>query len=265
MATYKTSGIIISRKDFSEADRIVTVFTRDHGKIKLLAKGIRKVRSRIGGRLEPFILAHLMVATGRSFDLVIGCEIIESFPKIRRSLQKTSHAYLLAETIDKLTVEHESTPKIFNLFHQCLQYIEKHGANDLLVIYFDFHLAQLIGFMPEIGLCVHCHQLVKSGQNYFSILSGGLICQKCQPTNQSVIAISDYQIKLARILIENEITILPRLTVKRHEEPRLLAELLNRYLQQIMEKEILSQKIINQIRSKSLIHRGSKGKNGSKI
>lgn len=115
MRTYKTEGIILKRTNFGEADRILTVFTKHFGKIKVLAKGIRKPTSKKGGNLELFNWVRIFVATGRNLDLVTEAEIVKSFRPWRKDLKKVALAYHFCELIERLTAENVKSRPIFNL------------------------------------------------------------------------------------------------------------------------------------------------------
>ncbi len=87
MASYKTRAISLRTAPFAEADKLVTLFTRDHGRIRAIAKGARRVPSRLGGRVEPFTYAEYFIAKGRSLDIISQCEVIETFQRLRESPQ----------------------------------------------------------------------------------------------------------------------------------------------------------------------------------
>src|SRR3990167_2736637 len=97
MPSYKTRGIIIKRSNFSEADRLVTIFSKDRGKIRAIAKGVRRPLSKLGGHIELFCLTNFVIAEGRNLDIISGAEIEKCFFDIRSGLDKTSTAFYLGE------------------------------------------------------------------------------------------------------------------------------------------------------------------------
>src|SRR5688572_30112212 len=117
---YPTSAIALKRMDYGEADRIITVFTPEYGKFRLLAKGVRRSTSRMSGHLELFSHAHLMVAKGRDLDLATQASTVETFREVREDLVKTSQAYHMAELIDSLLEDRDVHTDLFYLFRDAL-------------------------------------------------------------------------------------------------------------------------------------------------
>ena len=112
---YKTQGIIIKKTDLAEADRLLTVYTKDFGKILVKAKAVKKSQAKLKGHLELFLCSHLMLAQGKSVDIITSAETIESFPCLRRGLNPLAAAYYLSELIDKLIVGPEKDKEIWDL------------------------------------------------------------------------------------------------------------------------------------------------------
>jgi DNA repair protein RecO (recombination protein O) len=102
---YRSEAIVLKRRDYGEADRLLTVFTPNHGKLVLLGKGVRKTHSRKAGHVELFTLSTLLIAKARTWDLVTQAETIETYLPLRGSLLRTSYAYYVAELLDGFTQE----------------------------------------------------------------------------------------------------------------------------------------------------------------
>lgn len=113
MRNYKTEGIIIKRINYKEADKILTVFTKELGKITVLAKGVRKLTSRKKGSLELYNRCNLYVARGKTFDIVTETEILDFFPQNKISFEKLGRIYYLTEVIDRLVPEKVPEAKIY--------------------------------------------------------------------------------------------------------------------------------------------------------
>lgn len=118
--SYKTEAIVIKRTDFAEADKIITVFSKHYGKIRFLAKGIRKISSRRAAALEPFNQVILFLAKGRNLDIVTEAKILNSFAQLRNNLKKVGLAFHFCELVDRLCAEEEPNPKVFALLKQSL-------------------------------------------------------------------------------------------------------------------------------------------------
>ena len=174
---YRTDAIIMRRADFGEADRLLTVFSPEFGKLRLLAKGVRKTTSRKAGHVELFMLTNMLVARGRTWDIVSQAEIIEAYRELREDLDKTSHAYYLAELVDRFTEEQDPNAPIFELLALTLAHIN-HADDPFVVLrYFELHLLGLTGYQPQLHFCVVCNEpLEPVDNNYFLSADGGTLC-----------------------------------------------------------------------------------------
>ena len=113
MRSFKTVGIVLKRSNFAEADKIVTVFSKERGKIKVLAKGVRRIKSRRAPHLELFNQVELVLHAGKTFDTITEAKIINDFSKLKLKLKLTGYLFYLAEVIDKILPEHQPHPEIF--------------------------------------------------------------------------------------------------------------------------------------------------------
>lgn len=121
---YKTQSIIIKKTDLAQADRLLTIYTKDFGKIKVLARAVKKSQAKLKGHLELFIHSHLMLAPGRNLDIITSAETIENFPSLRCNLPSLATAYYFTELIDKLIVAPEQDEKIWRLLLSTFQNTE---------------------------------------------------------------------------------------------------------------------------------------------
>lgn len=143
MRSYKTEGIILKRSNFGEADRILTVFTKRHGKIKIIAKGVRRITSRRGPNVELFNLVILFVHRGRTFDILTEAQVVDTFQRIRKNLELIGLAYYVCELIDGLCAEHQPHPKVFDLLVKTLEELDLG-----LITKFETTLLLELGFLP---------------------------------------------------------------------------------------------------------------------
>lgn len=125
MAAYKTKAISLKTAPFAEADKLVTIFSRDYGKIKAIAKGARRVPSRFGGRVETFTYADYFVAKGRSLDIVSQCQVIETFQKVREDSQALPAGLYILKLVDSGTMEGQRHPELFDLLLDSLFRLKK--------------------------------------------------------------------------------------------------------------------------------------------
>ncbi|MCL5407732.1 MAG: DNA repair protein RecO [Patescibacteria group bacterium] len=239
MASYKTQGIILKRTNLGEADRILTIYTKNKGKIKVVAKGVRKTLSKLAGHLELFCLTKLEIAEGRNLDIITGADTLKCFIKIRSNLEATNTAYYLAEIVQNLMAENQSHPEIFKLLDEVLEHLDN-GQSKLLLAYFEINFLSYAGFRPELYHCLSCDKDAISKENYFSFHEGGLVCGEC---HKGDIKISDEAIKVLRLFLNRRISAIQK--IKTH--PKLAKEIENitsSYINNIYQKEFKSKRFL---------------------
>lgn len=150
-APYRAEGIILKRKNTGEADRIITVFTREYGKIRLIAKGIRKVKSRRAPFLEVFSRVVLLIHTGKGMDSISEASAVVAYPSIRKDLEKVSVAYFLCELVDVLLPEKQEHRDVYLLLSDALAGLNGAAAPAIYAQSRQFALSLLwaLGFLPR--------------------------------------------------------------------------------------------------------------------
>ena len=149
MRTYSDEGIVLARRNFGEADRILSIYSKNHGRISVIAKGIRKLTSRKRGHLEIFSYIRFQAVEGHGIGILTEVETINSFESFKKDLKKVSLAYFFCEVIGKITHEHERNDGIFELI---LNYLEKLQFEDRLKslrMNFILDLLVIAGFWPK--------------------------------------------------------------------------------------------------------------------
>ena len=173
---YKDEGIVLKTIKLGEADRIVTVFTRSHGKVRAVAKGVRKTKSRFGARLEPFTQVDLMIYKGRSLDTITSADILRSFDEVRTDYLCLTSAAALVEVVEKITPERE---KAFSTYALLLAGLESLGRGpcDSIVPAFLIKLLSISGYHPQLTSCAGCG--AEGALGGFSAAFGGAVCDGC--------------------------------------------------------------------------------------
>ncbi len=146
---YKSEGIILARKNYGEADRILSVYSKDLGRVTLIAKGIRRPNSRKRGHLEIFNLIKFQAVSSHGFDIMTEAEVTDNYSEIRKSLKKVSLAYYFVEVTSKVTRELEPNQELFDLLQRYLE--ELKVSKKLKKLRFDFitEILTLLGFWPK--------------------------------------------------------------------------------------------------------------------
>lgn len=197
---YRTDAIIIRRSDFGEADRLLTVFTPDRGKLRLMAKGVRKITSRKAGHVELFMLTDMLIARGRTWDIISQAEIVEPYRDLRQDLDKTSHAYYVAELLDRFTEEHDANAPLFELLAYTLARVSHADDPFIALRFFELHLLGLTGFQPQLHFCVVCEEPLQPVENYFHFVDGGFLCPEHGQTRPNAELVPLAVLKVLRFL-----------------------------------------------------------------
>ncbi len=176
---YRTEAIILKRSNLGEADRLLTLYTPYQGKYRVIAKGVRKPTSRKAGHLELLSHSKLLLARGRSLDIVTQAETVNAFPKLRTDLTKTSRAYYIMELIDRFTGEGIENYPLFELLLQVLTGLNDESDIELTTRFYELHLLGLVGYQPQLFRCVSCNEAIRPGNNQFSVSEGGVVCPRC--------------------------------------------------------------------------------------
>lgn len=153
MRSYKTEGIIIKRKDFGEADRILTVFTKNQGKIKIVAKGVRKISSRRSSHVELLNQSILTIHDGK-IPILTEAETIKHYSILKNDLKKCGFAFYICELIDGLLPEHQENRAVFNLMQDVLVRLQTEAKPRDLISKFEQDLLVSLGFWPKERLFI---------------------------------------------------------------------------------------------------------------
>jgi len=149
LRSYTSEGIVLGRRNYGEADRILSVYSKDHGRIALIAKGIRKPKSKKRGHLEIFSLIKFQATAGRGLDIITEVEVAEDFKEIRKSLSKVSLAYYFMEVIGKITHEQEQNNELFDLILSSLNKLKTETKLKNLRLNFVHNLLMTMGYWPR--------------------------------------------------------------------------------------------------------------------
>ncbi|HEX6417793.1 MAG TPA: DNA repair protein RecO [Acidimicrobiales bacterium] len=156
MALYRDRGVVLRTYRLGEADRIVVVLTRGHGKVRAVAKGIRKTKSRFGGRLEPVSHVDLLLYEGRGeLDIVSQAETVDHFAHVRDDFDRLGRAVAMLEAADQLALEREPNARLYDMLVGALRTLADHDA-PLVVAGFLLKALALEGFRPQVEACVAC-------------------------------------------------------------------------------------------------------------
>jgi len=220
MPTYLTDAIVLRRLDYGEADRILTLLTREHGKLAVIAKGARRAKARSAGSLDLFARSRMMLAKGRNLDVVAQVERRGDVRHISGDLQRTAYASLVSEVVDKVLEDRHPVDDVFDLVVQTLDRLnatERSPRADSA--WFVMRILDQLGYLPQLLDCPGCSQPLPEASAWFSPLLGGALCQACGAHDQAGSPLSVNSLKVLRLMAVGEEDLYQRL--------RLTGELLD--------------------------------------
>ena len=178
MALRHDQGIVLRSYPFGDADRVVVLLSPNHGKLRTVAKGVRRTKSRFGGRLEPFTHVDLVLYEGRNLDTITQVAVLEPFPRLREDLDAVVAAGTMVEVADAVAQEGEASVRLFLLLQRGLKALESGQRSQDLITAYLLKLADVVGVAPSLSRCASC------GRNHdlhrFSFVGGGAICDRCR-------------------------------------------------------------------------------------
>jgi DNA repair protein RecO (recombination protein O) len=251
--TYRTEAIVLRRRDFGEADRVLTLFTPERGKLRVVAKGIRKPRSRKAGHLELFTRTTLLLAAGRDLDVVAQAQTVEAYRPLREDLLRGAYAAYSVELLDKFTPERQESAELYDLLRAMLGWL---GAAEMEQVpaaarYYELRLLALAGFQPELRTCVLGGQKIVAEDQYFSAAQGGAVCAACGPGRPGLMRISEDALKHLRYFQSQPYSRVAGLRLR----PGVLSEMehvLQRYIVYLLERQLKSVEFLKLIRREAL-------------
>jgi DNA repair protein RecO (recombination protein O) len=177
---YTTAAIVLSRFDLGEADRVLTLITPGGGKIKAIAKGVRRPTSRIGGSLEPFAELTVALARGRTFEVVTQVSVDHAWLRLRDSLESAATAWYLAELADKSLEEGHAAQALYLLLRRAYELVDAGMAPGRVARWYEMRLADELGVRPEVDRCVECDRVLEAEETFRWVPPlGGVLCHRC--------------------------------------------------------------------------------------
>ena len=203
--TYRCEAITLSYTPLGEADLLVTMYTREQGKVRAVGKGARRSTSKLVGHLEPLTLVRMSMVHGRNMDIISQAEVVESFAALKEDLTAIAKGQYLTELVEGFGAEASANPDLFQLMIDSLRAVQDNPASDMPLRAFEFHLLQVSGLMPELYHCVECRQELEPGAHRFSPNVGGTLCLDCHPDDAHLRPLSLRALKVLRLLDRSSI------------------------------------------------------------
>lgn len=236
---YQTEGIIIRKYKFGEADRLLTIFTSDCGKVRAIAKGAMRPKSKLGGNVELLTHSKLMLARGRNLDIITQAQAIDTFLPIRDSLELMSCGFYLSELVDTFTEENVEDRELFRLFLNTLRELSEAREGDRILRYFELRLLSHLGYRPQLQRCSNCGKELLPEANYFSAAQGGALCRDCGYPDMAARTLSLNALKVLRLWLKCDFETARRVRLT-PELTREIKNIMRENVKYVLEKQLKS-------------------------
>lgn len=248
--SFHAEGIVIGKRNFFEADRVVEIFTMEKGKMRAVVKGARKSKSKLAGSTELFTHGEFTFAKGKNLDIITAVTPLDYFQKATNDLKKISWLFLMSETLEKLLPREVPNEEIFEETLGAFRFINRNEKPDIAYEYL-YKVVVLLGYGLSLSHCSQCHKKIEtlnSLSNILSLESGGILCEKCNPTSQQTIKISKNTIKLLLYIEGHELNEYSKITFDKKISNELTT-IINTYLNHIYQREFKSSKFIKDVKA----------------
>lgn len=194
MNSYYITGIILSRENIGEKDRLIVFLTREKGKLRAVARSSRRISSKMAGSLEPFNLVRCWIHIGKTFDIIKGVELIKTFPNLIKDIKRYLLINRIVEFVQYIVQENDESPELFRLLFGTMSAMNDYENINSIYIFFWINALALAGYKMRLDRCI-CG---KKDVNVFSSSMGGVLCNACTEKVNNVINISSYALTLLR-------------------------------------------------------------------
>jgi len=249
---YQVEGLVVRHADTGEKDRIVTLFTRDEGKLVFVARGARRPGSSLGPCVQMLTHGRFQCVRRRSLHLITQAAVVDSFNKMKGDLWGMACGLYLAELVDAATVEGAPNRNLYNLTVEALELIDRGGGNEVLLRFFELRLLEHVGFCPSLRRCVGCGVELRPVENSLSATLGGVLCPDCARTSPDGRSLSVDALKVLRFWLANPLVVSCRTKL----QPYLADEVenhLHRFLDNVLQRDVKSRAWLRRLRSESLL------------
>jgi len=252
MPIYKTKAIVLRATPYGEADRIVSLYTFDFGKIKGFAKGAKRSQKRFGNTLEIGSYISVSFFEKETVELVrlSHCDLLRSLEGLREDIKKLAWASYLIELINELTGERIQNKALFRLLLFFLYLIDREPPREEILRVFEIRLFSILGYEPQFGACRQCQKALSEEKLFFSARDGGVFCSSCAARAPGLVPISLGAIKTLRLAQTLPLEKVGRISFSAQtlkESETVLSNFLNQYI----GKDLKSKKFLAQLSASS--------------
>ncbi len=244
---YRTEAVVLRRGDLGEADRLLTVYSPTHGKLRLVAKGVRRPTSRKAGHLEPLTRVELLLAKGRELDIITQAHALQTYPLPAGDLERLGYAFYTVELLDRFSVAEGEAHRPYRLLIDTLERLSSGVEAAPVIRHFELQLLDLSGFRPELFRCVGCGAEIRPEAQFFSAEPGGVLCPSCGRQGRDAQPVSLAALRMLRHYQRSSYVASAAVRV-RPEVMQEIERLLQAYLSHLLERRLNAPAFLHQVR-----------------
>ncbi|WP_100406763.1 DNA repair protein RecO [Bacillus solitudinis] len=245
----KVEGIVIRTTDYGESNKIVTIYSKELGKIGVMSRGSKKPKSRLTAVSQLFIHGMFLLQKSQGLGTLSQGEIIDSFREVRNDLFRASYATYVVELTDKLTDDRKPSSAIFNLLSQTLHLLNEGVEPEILLRIYEMKMLSVAGIQPQLDECVHCH--LTDLPVAFSIRHAGFLCKRCVHIDDNARRISPQTARLLRLFFYIDLNRLGQISLKEETRATLRA-IINDYYDEYSGVTLKSRRFLEQLEKMDL-------------
>jgi len=234
---YRTEVVILRAWDLGEADKLVRMLSREHGKLPVVAKGVRRPRSRMAAAVLPFTHAEVLLYRGRTLERLRQAQVLDSFQAIHGELVRLAQATYFCQLVDEFTEERAPVPEVYHVLLEALRQLAR-GAAPLLPRAFEMKLLTATGYQPQLDGCAVCARAV-ARKAHFSASAGGLVCESCAASLEDAEPVSLGTVRIMQRLLALPLDRVQTLAAARPMDQELKRHL-RRHLLYRLDKNVAS-------------------------
>ncbi|MEF3304646.1 DNA repair protein RecO [Paenibacillus sp. GYB003] len=208
----RVEGIVLRTIDYGEGNKILTVFSKEAGKLSIMARGAKKLKSRHSAIAQPFTYGEFICYKTGSMGTLNNGDIWNAYNRLKEDIHKTAYASYLMEMTDRMLGENERNAPLFDQLKAALDALDEDKDPQIVTNIYEMKMLRIAGYMPELDSCVSCG--ATDGAMSLSVSMGGTVCARCRTQDPGAIAISDGTLKLLRLFLHMDIRRLGKTEVK---------------------------------------------------
>ncbi|GAE33404.1 DNA repair protein RecO [Halalkalibacter akibai] len=240
----KVEGIVIRTTDYGESNKIVTLFTRELGKLGVMSRGAKKPKNRLSAASQLFMYGTFVFQKSTGLGTLNQADITHSFREVRNDLFRASYATYIVELTDKLTEDRQRNPHLFELLYQTLYYLDEGIDPEVLLRIYELKMLAIAGIKPELDQCVSCSST--EVPTAFSIKHAGFLCQNCLHKDERAFVVSAQVARLLRLFYYFDLNRMGQISLKK-ETKKELQQIVTAYYDEYSGLRLKSRRFLEQM------------------